>query len=444
MASTYLSKTYGSSGNRQRQTISVWVKRTKFDDTQTIFWSNGGASHYAHLRFKSDNTLQYYANNVCNLKTKYAFLDPNAWYHIVVTLDTTQATEADRLKIYVNGVQQTVFLTSSYPSQNAEVKFADDNIHYIGQSDSGSYFEGLMSHFHFVTNTAYQASTFGSTDAATGEWNINTSPTVTYNTNSFFVFKDGNSGTDQSGQGNNYSVANGTLTKTEDCPSNNFSTLNPLVPSGGGYQGNSSVFSKGNTTFATNNSSSNYGLCLSSIGVNSGKWYIEARFDTKGNEDLFGISAQNITSTANYLGGGAYSYGFYQNGTYYHNGSGSSYGGNSWSVNDILRLAVDLDNNKLYFGLNGTWQNSSDPTSGSTGTGAVSITDPSSTDTGHYFIGYGNASNSSNGAVSFNFGNGYFGTTAVSSAGTNASNNGIFEYDVPTGYTALSTKGLNL
>ena len=122
--------------------------------------------------------------------------------------------------------------------------------------------------------------------------------------------------------------------------------------------------------------------------------------------------------------------------------SNSSFG-NTYATGDIIGIAVDLDNLKIYFSINGTWQNSGDPTSGSTGTGsAFTITAPSSTPDGAYFFAWSDISDTAK--ASWNFGNGYFGTTAVSSAGTNASGNGIFEYDVPTGYTALSTKGLNL
>ena len=121
--------------------------------------------------------------------------------------------------------------------------------------------------------------------------------------------------------------------------------------------------------------------------------------------------------------------------------------GNSYTTNDIIGIAIDVDNSKLYFSKNGVWQNSGDPTSGSTGTGALSmpVAAISCTD-GAYFFGFGDTSTGGSSApkFSFNFGNGYFATTAVSSAGTNASGIGIFEYDVPTGYTALSTKGLNL
>ena len=428
MANTYLSKTYGSSGNRQRQTISVWVKRTKFDDTQTIFWSNGGSSYYAHLRFKSDNTLQYYAHNTCNLKTEYAFLDSNAWYHIVVTLDTTQATEADRLKIYVNGVQQTAFSTSSYPSQNAEVKFADDNIHYIGQSDSGSYFEGYMSHFHFVTNTAYDASAFGQTDATTGEWSIKTSPSVTYATNSFFVLKDGNSGTDQSGQGNNYSVANGTLTKSEDCPSNIFCTNNPA------WKQESARYvthTKGNTMISGGGHTTWY-QTPGTLAFNKGKFYWECKFNAGTNliQNHAGVINYERTQETGQFRSKAESV-FFTNedgGETYTDGSVTSTNYGTLAQNDILGVAVDMD--------------ATTPTVKFYKNGSLHVSVNASSLSGKFVTPAQMIYQS--GEFQLNFGNGYFGTTAVSSAGTNASGNGIFEYDVPTGYTALSTKGLNL
>ena len=111
----------------------------------------------------------------------------------------------------------------------------------------------------------------------------------------------------------------------------------------------------------------------------------------------------------------------------------------SISVGDIMMVAVDMDNKYAYFGVNGTWAKNGDPTSGSSGTGGLDIS-ADYPDGSTLFFGTSVYNTTGN----INFGNGYFGTTAVSSAGTNASGIGIFEYDVPTGYTALSTKGLNL
>ena len=433
MASTYLSKTYGSAGNKQRQAISVWVKRAKLGDTQTIFWSNGGASYYAHLRFKSDDTIQYYAHNVCNLKTNRKFRDTNAWYHICVTLDTPQSTESDRLKIYVNGVAETSFSTATYPSQNAEVKFADDNIHYIGQSDSGSYFDGSMSHFHFVTNTAYAASTFGSTDSTTGEWKINTSPTVTYATNSFFILKDGNSGTDQSGQSNNYSVGGGTLTKTEDCPSNVFATLNPLVKDAGSVS-----YTSGNTKQFVD--TANWRSSFSTLGMTTGKYYFEV-LKNAGSNTMIGIrgveqSDGGLSGSGNdWVGAVSTGWSLYNvDGVVKNNNSdvGSAIG--TYADNDYIGCFIDCDNSKLYFSKNGTMLN----TTGKSITAGLT-----------YMFG---VSGHTTARLSCNFGNGAFDNNQLTGTTYNGSDgNGIFKYNPNSitldgsskSFKSLSTKGLN-
>ena len=437
MANTVLRKDYSGSGNRQRQTISVWVKKAGLGGNQAIFSvrHTGNSNYYGYLRFKSDDSLQYFTNTPSvNLITNRKFRDVNAWYHIVIATDTTQLTEADRVKMYVNGVQETSLNTATYPSENGEVTFGDNYRHEIGSYDASYYFNGCLSHFHFITNTTYQASTFGSTDSTTGEWQINTSPTVTYATNSFFLLKDGNSVTDQSGQGNNWTVGGGTLTKTEDNPSNVFATMNPLqnLPSANTYsQGNNTV------TYTVHND-----LAEATLGMTSGKYYWEQKFinATGGNNAMVGVGNENAHRSA-YLGADTTGWSYYAvSGTKYHNGSNSSYGA-TFTAGDIIGVAFDADTRTIWFSKNGTWQNSA--TISEIGAG---------TTTNSAYTGMGSAgdlflpvtSGYNGNVISWNFGNGYFGTTAVSSAGTNASGNGIFEYDVPTGYTALSTKGLNL
>jgi len=287
-----------------------------------------------------------------------------------------------------------------------------------------------MSHFHFTDGTAYDASAFGSTDSTTNEWKINTSPSVTYGTNGFFILKDGNSVTDQSDNSNNFTVAAGTLTKTEDCPSNVFATWNALD----NYYA-SATLTNGNTKVATNNSA--YSATLTSLGVSSGKYYAEFKLIDKGSGYCqIGIKGKQPTASSDGVGAGSDGLAYQRNGNKLLNGSSSSYG-TSYDNNDIIGIAMDLDNNRLFFSKNGTFQNSGDPTSS---TGAITIPTSSSS---FYFMGISDEHNAGSNTWEANFGNGYFGTTAVSSAGTNASGIGIFEYDVPTGYTALSTKGLN-
>ena len=293
-----------------------------------------------------------------------------------------------------------------------------------------------MSYAMFTDGSAYDASSFGSTDATTGEWKITTGPSLTYGNNGFFILKDGNSVTDQSGNSNNFTVSDGTLTQTEDNPSNNFATLNNLIK-------NNASFDYGNlkltTTVGTKDNAA------STIGVSQGKWYAEAKLIAQSAARfVLGVSPdpQDLEINNNFVGYQTDSVAYASDGEVYKNTS-SQYTGSTYTTNDIVGIALDLDNNNVYFHKNGTYQNSGDPTSGATGTGAVSLTSPSSLTTGFYFIAMGDTSNVHNITGEINFGNGYFGTTAISSEGTNASGYGKFEYDVPTGYTALCTKGLN-
>jgi hypothetical protein len=443
MASTYLTKTFSGAGNRKTWTMSAWIKRSALassSDIRVFGWKSGGGNY--GFQFDSDKFRFYLVSGGSGSEflTNRLFRDTNAWYHIVAKCDTTQSTASDRFKIYVNGVQETSFSTATYPNQNEDTAVNQAEVCRLGCSTVAvnSHFDGLMSHVHFTDGYAYDASAFGSTDSTTGEWQINTSPSVTYGTNGFFLLKDDNAVTDRSGQGNNFTLGAGTLTKTEDCPSNVFATFNRLVAT------NSTMgLTYGNTKAQTgsNYSSNRSNSWFSSLGMSTGKYYAEFKPKTA-SANLIGIAfnlsiAQKGTGASQY--NFAYStYGFaYQSGAVGNDSVGYTTSGyDAYTADDIIGIAVDLDNNKLYVSKNGTFQNSADPANG---TGGYSIT----ADKEYFFAVSDNAS----GTVCYteaNFGNGYFATTAVSSAGTNASGNGIFEYDVPTGFTALSTKGLNL
>ena len=455
MANTYLTRNeVDPQGNRKTFTLSQWIKKTDLGVEGAIFCHRLNNNYYFHIRFNTDDTLkiQEYANSsqTLNWQSNRKFRDINAWYHIVCAFDTTQATDSNRIKVYVNGIQETSLAAVSYPSQNLDLGIdggAGYASHYGQRGDGAMYLGCVMSHAHYTQGTAYDASAFGSTDATTGEWKINTAPNVTYGTKGYFILKDGNSVTDSSSNSNNFSVGGGTLTKTEDCPSNVFCTLNPnhLL----GIAPRSGTFSNGNTKVADANS--NWQGCVGTIGAYSGKWYWEYQL-VGGTYHMPGIVPDN----GNFSQSGIYTidYGGMGYSAYVDNGTirarfnnadisgwnASGMGNTSFSANDYINFAVDMDNKFMYIGKNGTWFKSGDPTSGATGTGGINI---SATFTSG--IAMLPAYSNYNGTTGqFNFGNGYIGTTAVSSAGTNASNNGIFEYDVPSGYTAISTKGLNL
>ena len=438
MASTSLTKAVQKNANTDainKMTFSAWIKRSKLGEGQ-IFNAYQTSTYYTRIYFNGSDALTIYSyingSQQVFIKTNRLFRDTNAWYHLVVSVDTTQATASDRVKIYINGVQETSFASGAevYPSQNSAFgQFSDTGATlYIGSSPSATNFDGSMSHINYTPYTAYDASAFGSTDSTTGEWKINTSPSVTYSTAGFFILKNGNSVTDQSGNSNNFTVGGGTLTKTEDNPSNVFATLNPLDIGGGSY-----TFSNGNTKLFTN------GGVQSTLSIgSSGKYYAEFKLATN-NTSWLGIREQSYNINQGYGTGGKNVALYPAGATMYKNGTslGSGGYGSSWSTGDIMQIAVDKDNNYIYFGKNGSWWN------GSSYASATPSTYITFDDIDNYMFSYvhGGGTDSTTEA---NFGNGYFGTTAVSSAGTNASGNGIFEYDVPTGFTALSTKGLNL
>ena len=449
MANTYLYKNQGTATNAKKFTYSVWLKRSAIDTSasQRFYqgWQSSDNRFYAYFVEGADSNedrLWIYAVTGGTVEVYWVsnrrFRDTNAWYHIVFSADSTQASQGDRFKVYVNGVEETSWTKTNNPSQNIDwgnqLAQTNGDLTISGTEGQTQMFDGLMSHIHFIDGTAYDASAFGSTDATTGEWKINTSPSVTYGSQGYFILKDDNSNLDRSGNNNHFTIG-GTLTKTEDNPSNVFATLNPLEKLGSNlliYAGNTAAY----------NTSSDWRTMISNLAFpNTGKFYAEMKVEEVSSAVQVGIMAQSSFSgaEASQLGqlGQYNSYGYKNNGEKISNSSSSSYG-NSFA-GGIIGIAVDMDNKNIYFSKDGVWQNSGNPESGATGTGAA-FTDLQN-DKDYMFAA---ASQGSNPEVFWNFGNGIFDRTLVSSAGTNASGIGIFEYDVPTGYTALSTKGLNL
>ena len=444
-----------SSSNATSAVLSFWIKKTKNDTLQGLFLGYNNASNYATCYINNDDTIYYkeknggtqYETRITSSTRK--FRDLNAWMHFVFQWDYTQATASNRIKVWINGELQTWENSGNLPPQNYSLRLKSSDFRigdYTAEGTNYYNWKGLMSHIHFIDDApydTYQASSFGQYDA-NGVWTIKTSPSVTYGNEGFFILKDGNSGTDQSGNSNNFTVS-GTITKTEDCPSNVFATFNALYKPRGTVS-----YNNGNTNISSN--ASDWDSGISTLCATAGKYYFEVKInDNDGTKFSVGaIDVERDNSFVNNLE--TYSYlgyrgmGYYGDGTIIGN-NGSSNNSNlitgltALGTNDIVGCAVDLDNNKMYWHLNGTYiQNggyTQNPSSGSYGV------DFSNNRNGTNPVAMGGSIRDGR-AILVNFGNGYFGTTAVSSAGTNASGNGIFEFDVPTGYTALSTKGLNL
>ena len=443
---TKIARTGTSSTNATKFTWSAWVKRANIGGAGVMYYNYLDGNNRGYLIFDSNDNIFYYdkdgGDEQANLTTTAKYKDCNAFYHICLIGDSTDGTQGDRIQLYVNGVRQT--MTGTYPDQNDSLGtkvHTGTNYHAIGtNADSTSNpFSGIISHVHYVDGIDYPATTFGSTDATTGEWKINTSPSITtsdYGNNGYFVLKDGNSVTDQSGNSHNFTVTAGTLTKTLDCPSNIFATWNPLWSASNGNVGDV-AFSNGNLTTTT---SASYRTTPTTLGMKDGKFYWEIkRIEYDGTDTHFGVMSEMATpaNTATWIGSQANGWVIAQNGQPYTGNTGGSIIANaSFQANgDIMMGAYDGTTGKLYFGVNGTWGGTANPSTGA---------NPHYTlDTSKFYFPCVSTGND----VSANFGNGYFGTTAITTNSGNgyagAEGKSKFNYQPPTGFSALTTRGLN-
>ena len=274
LCTTYLTNTLsGSPTDGNKWTWSAWIKRSKLGTGQPLFYADDGSANYAtFIRFRDTDQLDFSnhwaGSNDSVLLTDRKFRDTNSWYHIQAVLDTSNATAADRQILYVNGVRETDFATETTATLNRGSTINDAYQHRIGRGNNSfgsDYFDGYMSHVHFSDGNAYAPTVFGETDSGTGQWKLKTSPSITMGTNGFTILKDGNTITDQSSNSNDWALGGGTLIQTEDCPDNVFATLNAL-------QTNLTLVNGNNSATTTN-----YKYGVSTIGVNSGKYYFELK-----------------------------------------------------------------------------------------------------------------------------------------------------------------------
>ena len=446
--------TPSSTGNRRTFTFSFWFKRSTLGTSQYFFYTdNNGSGSTDFLIFinSSDKfSIGFLDSSQKYLTTNRVFRDVSAWYHAVVAVDTTQSTASNRIKIYINGVEETSFGTDNRSDlgQNTELDFSRQAVHRISGQGSSAYIDGYLTEYHVVDGTAKAQTDFGEFDD-NGVW-IPKKYTGTYGTNGFFLeFKQtGTSqnssgiGADTSGNDNHFAVTNLAATDiTEDTCTNNFATFNPLFVS---RFDNDGTFLEGNCQRDfTDNANRGYGM--STIGVTSGKWYWEIK--------VIGSDVSRIGIGVGYDGLSAFTSPFYDNnpslGMHFYssasvsaNGSTQSYG-SAASANDIFMYALDMDNHLIWLGVNGSWFNSATVTEIQNSTATNDITTKLSSQT---FLNSGEPvfpmvnDLSTTGASQFqiNFGNPPF---SISSGNTDGKY-GNFEYAVPSGYYALCTKRL--
>jgi len=415
----------------------MWVKRTEISIDSYLMEAGDGdynQSDRTILKFDSSDKIRFGGGSAYERTTNRVFRDTSAWYHIVMAVDTTDSTGGNRLKLYINGVQETSFGTSSDPSQNFQYAFCKDDEHTIGynHTDNGAYFGGYMSEVILIDGQQLDPTSFGELDTDNNIWKPIDVSGLTFGTNGFYLdFKDSsNMGNDANG-GTDFTENNITAAdQATDTPTNNFCVMNMLDRTDGNSRNQ-----EGGTKVTTDGGS---GWCsmIATMGVTKGKWYWEAQRSggsSDSNDVVVGIAGSEddyipYSSAAKYYIGNvaeSSSMGFYTTGVpNVRNGSGDSL---SNSAGDIIMIGLDLDNDKLYFGINGTWDG--------LGTGGSSIW--SSFD--DQFVMPAVAVYQGK-QIKINFG-GYASYT-ISSANSDADGYGTFEYAVPSGYYALCTKNL--
>ena len=453
MPSAYLSKTFGTAATSTKiGTFSWWMKRSGVlsGEHDIIASPNGGegGGNRAFIRIDNNNQVDFRLNNSSNTNIPtMLFRDVNAWYHCVLTINLNESAGADRLKFYVNGDLVTSYSSENYPGGSLNIKWGQNGIvttiGYDTTDGGGGHFDGQMAHVHWIDGTAYGPTTFGETDATTGIWKPKTSPSVNYGNNGFFLKFDNaaNMGLDSSGQGNNFTTT-GTIVQAKDTPSNVFACLNRLD-----FDSSNTTLTNINNTLTGGNQGVAYNTVRATMGATKGKWYWEVKAADNAEIDQIGVSEMKGLSVIGNTGGFTSSINAY--GAQLSNGykvglgqSGAAYMG-GFSANDIMMLALDLDNDKLTIGRNGQWADGSGNANQTYANSTAAFTGLTSD------LGYmpthcmRDSAGNNSGTSHYNFGNGYFGTTAVSSAQNPDDGIGVFEYAPPTGFRAWCTKSIN-
>ena len=372
--SPQLSRTPGSAGNRRTYTISVWVKIGLNGNYRAIIGAGGGATR-DRLQIFNDDKLVFNLNDGTDayLRTNRLLRDPSAWYHLVVGVDTTQGTSSNRIKLYVNGVQETSFTNETYPSQNYDCRLNNNIATFIGQSSSSNlYFDGYIADFNFIDGTQLTPSSFGETNGDTGQW-VAKKFAGSYGSQGYHLNFSDNSGTtattlgkDSSGNGNNWTPNNFGIAAGPnndsllDTPTNNYATFNPLGTD------DSCTYKAGNMTVICNNASTSG----TTIAVSSGKWYVEIIPTAKTAVNPMvgvcyadGFDGERQINESQMGGKG---YGYIANGNKaLPDGSNPAYG-SSYAIDDVIGIALDLDSaqNTVTFYKNNTSQGSIDIDSG--------------------------------------------------------------------------------
>ena len=419
--------TYATSARKKTFSFSVWFKISELGVQRTI-WSTAANGY---LLLQADGELKWqqsYASSVKVLQTNRVLRDTSAWYNVIVAVDTTQSTEANRQRIYINGVEETSFSTSTYPSQNDEADNVYQSFHSLGAYNASSIFwSGYMCDVAFISDAQITPSNVGEFDSDSGIWkpkSYSGGSAPSY----FLEFKDSSDLGSATGLDadtlNNITAAD----QSTDTCTNNFCTLNPLV----NFKYTTNGITEGGTVFG-DNTGGGVGGAFGTMAVTAGKWYWEVKLNQQSSHYI-GVSAvddgdnvytstdpqeENSTFRFNinaarreYVNSGSQGYGSLDEFTDFH------------STGDIISIALNMDDNQISIYGNGTLQS---------GVANSSIYDAAN----KMVVPFHGTINDE---CQYNFGG--YSVWTPSSAVSDQNNYGTFEYAPPSGYYSLCSKNL--
>ena len=433
--STYMQRTHGAGGNVDKWSLSFWFKRGNLGTDQYMFGSGADANNTSDISFNTSDQLTFWSYIGAwqtRLITTQVFRDPSAWTHCVVVYDSGNALPTERAKIYINGARVTSFGTETYPSQNQDgIVGSNVNIgfgRYI--SYGGSYFDGYLAEMNYVNGSTLDPSSFGEYNSS-NIW-IPKEYSGSYGTGGFKV--DGRDasdlGDDESGSGNDLTTSGlASHDQVADSPTNNFATFNPLDNRGSG------TLSDGNLQMAFGATNDNV---TATQGISTGKWYWEAHIVDHAYAYI-GVQDSNISATGYTVSAVA----LYDGGFVYINNSDSGDRSTTYTNGDVVGVAFDADNKKIWWSKNGQWYSADDSSAATINISEVEAGNQAQviTRSPDFFMPfYGNYTHST---AIFNFGQeGTF--SGNETAGGNSDGNGVgnFFSPVPNGFLALCTKNL--
>ena len=466
--------------NADAKALSFWIKRSgtgnsafgSTTNTKLCSSSTGSGAVADMLEINTNNPTgysdqfhYYLASGGANyLKAKWR--DPSAWIHIVWIYNSDESTTTDRIKVYINGESNTINDSNywdndgnnGYPSSGADTSFGlNGNEMHIGRyvyNDAG-WWGGQMADFIMIDGTA-SISDFGETH--NGVWRPKDPSGLTFGNNGFWLkfTNASNPGEDFSGNDNDFTNIGSIAThdQTSDSPTNNFCTINPVYRGEQTSDAKYGVISKGNLQHEFSGSTDGQCPCTHKTPA-SGKWYFEYVITGGGGSSSYSPAAGIIDPNTYTMNGGNYNDTGsiqYLNNTNTVRKSGSetgAYSGSRGSNNDVMGIAVDMDNGAFYVSKNGTFQTISggsqgDPTSGASRTGAGATWTPASEFTSG-MVPLSSPTGGSQPIIIMNFGQeGTFANIKTAGGNSDGNGHGNFFSAVPSGYLAICTANLSV